>query len=315
MKTVFLSYARNDAHFAEEIERAFRPGGFRAWRFQSDMVGGKPWNPQLPFNIEACDIFLLATTDNSLDSETCEKEWQHAALKQKPMVTVVFERGVFPPAPLDDHQWVTFDDTAVSGAGLINALQNAQPLRWDMIPEDWRTWDGKTKAEPIGKEVVFADIPIPAIHEGLADLDKEEFVYTALPTIREYFQRAVVELGDAVPRMSGKVREESASKFTCTIYRDRNAYKRCEVWAGNILGEFGIAYSEASGQMANYGVQGVNELAVVTLDKGTPALEFKYIHHSYGNERGCQICTLKRACEQFWRFFTRDFEEESSFWK
>ena len=314
MKTVFLSYARNDAHFAEEIERAFRPGGFRAWRFQSDMVGGKPWNPQLPFNIEACDIFLLATTDNSLDSETCEKEWQHAALKQKPMVTVVVERGVFPPAPLDDHQWVTFDGTAVSGAGLINALQNAQPLRWDMIPDDWTTWDGKTKTELMSEGTRFSDIPIPTLHRELSDLDKEDFLHESIGEIRAYFERALNAFEKSDSRVQIQIRNTSDSELSCQIYLNDNVKKGCRIWIYNQCGFNGIAYYKSDGRTAIFGKHPCNELATVAELDGKPALKFTLGLGMFTQFDGCKICTVDKAAECLWKDFVRDFNEISTYW-
>ena len=234
MKTVFISHADEDAHYASQLESAMRPGGFRAWRFQRDMVGGRAWRPQLPSNIEKCEIFLLAITENSLSSETCEKEWQHATLNIKPIVTVVFERGVYPPSPLDDHQWVQFDGTAVSGAELINALQNSQPLAWKTIPSDWKKWDGKSKAELSVAKDGRREIHLPRIRSKLTDMQKQDFLSQAFAEIRSYFGQALSAFENLDPRVKTRIHDKTNMRsFNSEVHLDGKLIKRCAIWMYN----------------------------------------------------------------------------------
>ena len=311
---VFYSHTSEDAHYADQLEIAMRPGGFRAWRFQSDMVGAKPWDPQLPANIESCDIFLLATTESSRDSETCEKEWQHAALIQKPFVPVVLKRGVYPPSPINDHQYVFFDGSAQSGAGLITALQNAQPLPWETIPSHWKAWDGKTKSDLSGAQEYHSDIPLPKINRELTDMEKEVFLYESIGEIRAYFERALNAFEKSDSRVQTQIRGTSDSGFSCQIYLNGNVKKGCRIWIYNQYGFNGIAYYKSDGRTAIFGKHPYNELAKVAELDGNPALEFTLNLAMFTDHGDCKICTVDKAAECLWKDFVRDFNETSTYW-
>ena len=292
-----------------------RPGKFRAWRFQTDMVGGRAWRPQLPANIESCDIFLLATTESSLNSETCEKEWQHAALIQKPTVTVVFERGVSPPPPLNDHQWVHFDGSAVSGAHLINALQNSQPVPWEAIPDDWTTWDGRPKSELSSGQFINSEIPLPRIRQDLTDLEKETFLEESIGKIRNYFYQALGEFENSNPRVRTQIRDNTNMRgLSCKVHLDGKLSKRCTIWIHNQYGLNGIAYYETRRHEAIFGNQPYNELAKVAELDGEPALDFSPGLGMFNQFDDCRICTVDKAAECLWKYFTRDIGQDSSLW-
>ena len=311
---VFISHSSADAHHADHLEAAMRPGGFRAWRFQSDMVGAKPWDPQLPSNIESCDIFLLATTEHALDSKTCEREWQHAAIIQKPMVPVVLKSGVYPPSPINDHQCVFFDESAQAGAGLINALQNAQPIEWDRIPDHWTTWDGNSKAGMISRNVTDNDnIPIPTIHRELTDLERESFLYDAIKNIRGYFDRALVLFQESDNRIEGRIRETSDTDFTCQIYLNGSMTKSCRIWVSTDIMLNGIAYGERSGRDTLGRISGINELASVSVANGKPALKFTFNMHVQSKPDDPRICTVVEASKRLWTYFTGEFNQEKTF--
>ncbi|MCY4070847.1 MAG: TIR domain-containing protein [Chloroflexi bacterium] len=306
--------ADEDAQCAIDFEEVMRPGGFRAWRFQSDMVGGRPWRPQLPSNLESCDVFLLATTANALESDTCEKEWQHAALIQKPVVTVVFVRGIHPPSPLNDHQWVRFDGSAESGARLISALQNAQPVPWETIPDDWKTRDGKTKAELSSIKTRRREIPLPRMRRRLTDLEKDNFLNEAVAGFRNYFGQALSEFEATVTQIQTTISDESNTLFKCQVYLNGDIKKSCAIWKSDNLGINGIAYSEAHGRMTSFSRNSFNELAQVAELDGRPALKFTLGLTMFSQNEDCRICTIDKAAECLWQYFIRDFDDSSTYW-
>ena len=126
MDTVFISHSKIDESHAKEIEELLRDGGYRAWIFQRDSQGGRPWQQQLPEEIEKCTIFLYIATANAQISVNCQREVQHAALKKKPLVTVTVEAGVIPPAPLDDHHRIYLNGSGNAVAQLMRALRIAE---------------------------------------------------------------------------------------------------------------------------------------------------------------------------------------------
>ena len=311
--TVFISHARKDAAAAKRIEDLIAYDIYQSWRFQRDMMGANPADPQLPANIEACDIFLFCISDHSQNSETCQKELQHAALLQKPLVTVRLNRRTFVPPPLDDHQWVDFDDSQESTVQLLKALHNAIPLRWDKIPEDWTTWDGKTKAEPSSVKSGGREIPLPQMGRDLTDMEKDDFLFEALARIRGYFGEALSAFETSDDRIQTRIRDESHTIFKCHVYHDGKIKKSCAIWKSDNLGLIGIGYYEKHGNMSFFDTNSYNGLACVVELEGRPALEFTLLG-MFNQPDDCRICTVDKAAECLWRYFTRDFGQESSVW-
>lgn len=224
----------------EEIEDVIRDGGYRAWRFQRDMQGGRSWPPQLPARIEELDIFLYIATANAQLSETCQEEVQHAALIRKPFVTVVLHNDRIPPSPLDSHQTVYYDGTGKAVARLMRAFQSAEPLAWDKIPEDWTTWDGKTKSEQVHTTAAAQGIPssIPVLN--LTVIQKRDFLHNAIAESRACFVHSLREMVSSDSRIEFCIGHDSVSGFTCFISLDGQLITGCRIYISS--GFNGISY-------------------------------------------------------------------------
>lgn len=246
---VFISHAQLDETHGEELEEVLRDGGYRAWRFQRDMQGGKSWRQQLPDNIEERSIFLFIATAHAQLSETCEKELQHSAVMRKPLVTVTIQAGFMPPPPLDDHQTVYYDGSSKAAARLMLALRNAEPLRSEIIPEDWKTWDGITKSELAISENKERGIPSPAIRKDLTVVEKRDLLNNAIAESHRCFESALGQMARTDSRIESRIGHNSSSGFTCFISLDGQPIKGCRV---SISADFnGITYDGNS----HYAVQ------------------------------------------------------------
>lgn len=311
--TVFLSHAKEDEQTAAKVENLLRLDGCQTWRFQRDMVGAKPWNPQLPSNIEKCEIFLFCISQFSQTSKICQKELQHAALLQKPIVPVKVQRDMNVPLPLNDHQWVEFDDSQDAAVKLMQAVRNAQPIRWEKIPETWKTWNGRSKLELSTGETITAKIPLPRIRRDLTDLEQEEFLFKAFREIRAYFGKALKAFENADTRIKTRIRDESDTEIICEIYIDGEIKLSCMIWKSNILGLNGIAYNEKYGRITYFDRNAYNVFAEVAELEGNPALEFTFGLEMFNQRDDCQICHVHKAAECIWRYFTRTLYEDESF--
>lgn len=311
---VFISHASADATIAKRLEDLIAHEGYRSWRFQRDMMGANPADPQLPSNIEASDIFLYCISEHSQKSQTCQKELQHATLLQKPLVTVRLNRRISVPSPLSDHQWVQFDDTQEAAIKLMQAIRSAQPLRWDKIHDDWKTWDGRSKYELSTMETVTKKIPLPRMRRDLTDFEKEEFLHKALREIREYFSQALSEFERSDPRIQTRIRDESDTAFKCIIFLDGDIKQSCAIWKSDSLGVQSIAYNEEYGRVIDLNRNAFNTLVQVAELEGSPALEFILDLGMFSQPEDCHICTIDKAAECLWRYFTRTLNEDSSFW-
>ncbi len=314
MKTVFISHASADATTAKRIEELIAHDSYQSWRFQRDMMGANPADPQLPTNIEASDIFLFGISDHSQNSETCQKELQHAALLQKPLVTIRLNHRTFVSPSLDDHQWVDFDNSQESTVQLLKALRNAKPLHWDKIPDDWTTWYGKTKAELSSAKTRRREIPLPRMRRRLTDLEKDNFLNEAVAGFRNYFGQALSDFEATVTQIQTTISDESNTLFKCQVYLNGDIKKSCAIWKSDNLGINGIAYSEAHGRMTSFSRNSFNELAQVAELDGRPALKFTLGLTMFSQNEDCRICTIDKAAECLWQYFIRDFDDSSTYW-
>lgn len=311
---VFISHASDDAAIAKRIEELIAYDGYQSWRFQRDMVGANPADPQLPSNIKSSEIFLFCISDHSQESETCQKELEHASLLQKPLVTVRLNRETLVPSPLNDHQWVDFDESPVSTVQLVKALRNAKPLRWDMIPSNWTTWEGRSKSELSAGQIITSEIPLPRIRQDLTDREKEEFLRNSLTKIRAYFGRALGKFDESYSQVQIKILITSDSEFSFQINVKDKVKKGCRIWIYNQYGINGIAYYKSAGRTAIFGKHPYNELAKVAELDGNPALRFTRELAMFTHHGTRKICTVDKAAECLWKHFIRDFDETSPNW-
>ena len=272
--TVFISHASDDALNAKRLEDLIAYDGYQSWRFQRDMMEANPADPQLPSNIEASDTFLFCMSDHSQKSEICQKELQHAALLQKPLVTVRLNLATCVPPPLNDHQWVDFDESPESTVHLLKALRNAKALRWEKIPSDWRTWEGKTKAELSAADSDAREIPLPRMQRHLTDLEKENFLDESIGKIRNYFNQALSAFENSDLRVKTRIDDKTnMRRFNCEVHLHGKLKKICSFWIYNQYGMNGIAFYENHKHMAIFGKHPYNELAQVAELDGRPASE------------------------------------------
>ncbi len=306
--TVFISYAKEDDARVARLEAIIRHGGIRCWRYIYDLYGAQDWRAGIQSEIDQREIFLFVITEYSLQSEWCNKELQHAALSDKPIVTVVFTSDINASYPLDTIQYVLFDETPEATAKLFRALQDPQPISRDKIPPNWERLGGGPMGLPISSQ---SRIPIPRIKRELTDVEKEDFLYGAIRKIRNYFEQVLNAFEKSDSRIRVRIRDKSDSDFECRIYNDGKLTKACRIWVDKSMG-LGIAYSEARGNIARYDeMGGINELARVSQLDGNPALEFTLGLTMFAKSTDCRICTVDQACERFWTHFVKDFGMES----
>ncbi len=308
---VFISFAKEDKNRVARLAETMRHGGGRDWRYVYDLYGARDWQAEIQYNIDHCEVFLFVITEHSLNSGWCLKELQHAALIQKPIVTVVFTTGIDIPHPLNTIQYVLYDESPESGAKLVRAITDPRPLRRDKIPSNWE----RLGAGPIGNQTIpnhqSRDIPIPRLQRELTDLEKEDFLSRAILEIRDYFANALLAFENSDSRIRTRLRDESNTDFRCQVYVDGNLFKSCRIRISNDLGLSGIAYSAARGNMARYDMGGVNALLQASTLDGNPALEFVM---DFMTSSGNRICTVAEASERLWKAYTEDFAQDNLRW-
>ncbi len=308
---VFISFAKEDKTKVSRLEEIVRHGGGRGWQFIYDLHGARDWATEIQYKIDQCEVFLFVITNNSLQSEWCLKELQHATLSQKPIVTVVFTSDIDIPHPLNTIQYILFDESPESAAKLVRALTDPRPLGQDKIPSNWERLGADPRAYHTPPQYQSPNIPIPRLQRELTDIEKEDFLLEAISEIRDYFVNALHAFENSDSRVTTRIRDETNSDFNCLVYIDGNLFKSCRIRISNDMGLSGIAYSAARGNLARLGSGGINVLAQVSMLDGSPALEFVL---DFMTSSGNRICTVAKASERLWKAFTEDFTRDNLRW-
>jgi WD40 repeat protein len=133
MTTLFISYSRKDKEFAKKLTASLEGMGFESWVDWDDIPPTADWWDQVQKGIESADTFLFLISPDSVKSEICGREIDHAVKNGKRMVPVVV-REVSPSevhAVLSKLNWIFFreeDDFNLSLQKLEEGLKT--DLAW-----------------------------------------------------------------------------------------------------------------------------------------------------------------------------------------
>lgn len=86
---VFISYSRKDQAFAEGLARNLGEAGFNAYIDTQDIVAGEPWRERLAALIEGADQIVFLISPDSIASEICDWELEHAERLGKRILPVI----------------------------------------------------------------------------------------------------------------------------------------------------------------------------------------------------------------------------------
>ena len=85
--SVFLSYSRKDEAAARQLESDLEGGRVAVWR-DAELRGGDLWWQKILEQIRACDVFVLALSNNGLTSKPCRAELAYARDLDLPVLPV-----------------------------------------------------------------------------------------------------------------------------------------------------------------------------------------------------------------------------------
>jgi len=103
MTTLFISYSRKDKNFAQKLSASLDGMGFESWVDWDDIPPTADWWDQIQKGIESADTFLFLISPDSVKSDICGKEIDHAAKNGKRMIPIVVREV----SPNDVHNVLT----------------------------------------------------------------------------------------------------------------------------------------------------------------------------------------------------------------
>lgn len=89
MKTVFVSYSRDDMDFAKKLAGDLETAGYDAWWDMTDLQGGDDWVRKLEDAIAASDYFVVVLTPNSIKKDWVKKEYTQALALHKKIIPIM----------------------------------------------------------------------------------------------------------------------------------------------------------------------------------------------------------------------------------
>src|SRR3984957_13072982 len=140
----FLSYAREDRSFVEQLRTDLIAAGLEVWVDVEDIPGGARWRERVTHGIEACKAFVFVITPDSVASGACQEELSLAGSFNKLIVPVV-RRPVDDDLPpeLSEFEWIFIGEDAdpdVETRNLeIGTHKLVEALRTDLAWRDAHT--------------------------------------------------------------------------------------------------------------------------------------------------------------------------------
>jgi hypothetical protein len=89
MSNFFISYSRRDLGIAEKIITVLRKNALEPWLDWKSIPKGEDWEEEIYRGIEGADIFLFLVSPDSIASEWCKKEIDHAVKNNKRILPIV----------------------------------------------------------------------------------------------------------------------------------------------------------------------------------------------------------------------------------
>jgi formylglycine-generating enzyme required for sulfatase activity len=235
---VFISYARQDEDFAQELLAGLELAGFAPYLDKQDIVAGEDWQARLGRLIEAADTVVFVMSRDAVASERCAWEVERAATLKKRLLPIVWRRvdEAHVPPRLKQLNCIFFDRPLMSLPSLI-ALATALRTDIDWVREHTRLgeaalrWDQRGRPEallPRGEELAAAKAwlsshpkyaPEPTVlhHEFIKAAQAAQSAHTSAERQRLDAMTTALEREKAALRKGQRALAAAAGLLACII--------------------------------------------------------------------------------------------------
>lgn len=117
MPDLFISYSRRDTEFVRKLATELQNKGREIWVDWEDIPLTADWWKEIQDGIDASDAFVFIISPDSVQSEVCRQELEHAINTNKRFVPVLYreietkeDREAMHPA-ISSHNWLFFRET------------------------------------------------------------------------------------------------------------------------------------------------------------------------------------------------------------
>jgi hypothetical protein len=104
---IFISYSRADTSFVSDLIGDLTSQGLNVWMDQRNIAAGQRWDNTIQQALQACDVFVIVLSPNSVASENVLDELSYAISENKRIIPVLY-RDCEIPYRLARIQFVDF---------------------------------------------------------------------------------------------------------------------------------------------------------------------------------------------------------------
>jgi len=221
----FISYSHKDKVALDRLHvhltNLQRDGHIKTW-YDREILAGDVLDDEIKRELEAADLFLLLVSPDFIASDYCvEREMQRALERHESGQARVV------PIILEPCDWAAMDSLrrlkAVPDDGNpISQWANANNAYLNIVQElrriveaqeDSLSVASKTEGKPVSEKQA---IPRFRVKRDFDEIDQSEFREVAFAKIKEYFERACIEI-DAVEGLRGRFVDRGATSFGSTV--------------------------------------------------------------------------------------------------
>jgi hypothetical protein len=91
MKHVFISYKKEDIHFADAVKRKLESSGFASWIDRYQLAPPDRWSNEIEKALRNCIALVVIITPDMLNSDYITYEWSFALGADKPVIGVMMK--------------------------------------------------------------------------------------------------------------------------------------------------------------------------------------------------------------------------------
>ncbi|BAU12624.1 RHS Repeat family protein [Leptolyngbya sp. NIES-3755] len=133
MSDVFISYSRKDKAFVERLHQALKQQNRETWVDWEDIPLSADWWQEIERGIEGTNTFVFVISPDSVASEVCDREINHAVKHNKRLVPIVYREGFKQTHPaLAKHNWIFLRETDEFDRGFANLPRQLATARLSM---------------------------------------------------------------------------------------------------------------------------------------------------------------------------------------
>jgi WD40 repeat protein len=144
---VFISYAREDGEFVRRIHQRLVERGHEVWVDFEGIPPSAEWLEEIERGIEASSTFVFVISPDSVGSQICRQEIDHAGALGKRIIPVLWRpiaEGALPET-VASHNWISFteaDDFEQRLADLFTAIETdldwvREHTKWLLEAQAW----------------------------------------------------------------------------------------------------------------------------------------------------------------------------------